>query len=477
MKSTNNTNKRTIKKQANNKNNFKRVNYKPKRYNKKSKRKNTFNLILAVYIIISFIIIIILAMMVVETLLVKTDSKSSSINFVKKGSYYLLVHPNMIKDRFLVEKKDNGFRIFILGGSEAMGSPYVHQQNSIYDELGGLLKMPNEGGISTWIEKYLKKLYPTKDIEVINAAKGACSLASSTNTFNDITKFGDADLVIILSGNNERDNSQVGNEFELNKSLNFKEVVNYNSVKFKKNVDEITYKAYEYKIPVYFLTVPNNIRGWIPSDIIDNEEKIMINQLMEKEKYDECIEHLKKGEYRTNSLKLFYIAKCYDNLGNYDTAREHYIMAKDMDKSFVRTRSQWNNIIRNITSNEYVKVIDMEHDFMKYTKDGIPGYDEFFDYCHMKLHANKKVSYEIVKHIMEDFFRENDTSRIDNLELDDITQNQLKRLYWLKKIKWLRTKYYTSFAEIRNLNTKDVIKNYEKEILELDNKVRFINGD
>jgi len=462
-------------KQTNNEKKTKNIKRLPKKSNK-SNRNIIFKFVFILYLITSFIIIGILTMVIIETLLVTTDSPNYNSHFVKKGLYYFSVYPEMVKDKFLVEKNDNGFRIFILGGSEAMGSPYVNQQNSIYDELGGLLKMPNEGGISTWIEQYLEKLYPNIHIEVINAAKGGAPLAESTHTFNDIIKMGNADLVIILSGNNERNPSEVNDEHELNKNINFKKEVDYCSVEFKKNIDEIRYKAYQYKIPVYFLTVPNNIRDWIPSDIIDNEEKIRIQQLMEKSRHNECIEYIKKEDYLNNSLRLFYIAKCYDQLGDYDNAKKYYIMAKDMDKSFVRTRSQWNNIIRNITSNEYVKVIDIEHDFMKYAKDGIPSYDEFFDYCHMKIHSNKKVSYEIVRHIMTDFFVENDTSRIDSIKLDGIVPNQLKRLYWLKKIKWLRTKYYTPFAEIRNLNTRNIMENYKKEIFALDTQVRIIGS-
>lgn len=104
-----------------------------------------FNLVLIVYLIVCAAIISLLMAFILTSIQPKFGGQFFQID----DAYYVTADPSMVEQRFLVEKPSNGFRVFLLGGSQAMGSPYVHQKFTLMDELGGMLEMPNEGGIAT----------------------------------------------------------------------------------------------------------------------------------------------------------------------------------------------------------------------------------------------------------------------------------------------------------------------------------------
>jgi hypothetical protein len=97
--------------------------------------------------------------------------------FSREGDLYRSVNHNMVEQSFPARKPAVEFRAFVLGSSEAMGTPYVHQD--INRISGSLFNMPNEGGISTWLEKYLQRQIPERSVRVVNAAKGGRDLAES----------------------------------------------------------------------------------------------------------------------------------------------------------------------------------------------------------------------------------------------------------------------------------------------------------
>ena len=68
------------------------------------------------------------------------------------GRYYVTIDESIPYERFAVDKPKGTFRIFILGGSFARGSPYELQ-----------------AGIGSWMREELCLRYPLVHFEVINA--------------------------------------------------------------------------------------------------------------------------------------------------------------------------------------------------------------------------------------------------------------------------------------------------------------------
>ncbi|MBN1781377.1 tetratricopeptide repeat protein [bacterium] len=93
--------------------------------------------------------------------------------------------PSTIEDIFDTEKKENAYRIFILGGSTAAGFPYMPM-----------------GSFSRYIRKRLEMNCPQKTIEVVNIAMAAVN----SYTIRDLMPgvIGQKpDLILIYTGHNE----------------------------------------------------------------------------------------------------------------------------------------------------------------------------------------------------------------------------------------------------------------------------------
>jgi len=130
----------------------------------------------------------------------------------------------------------------------------------------------------------------------------------------------------------------------------------------------------------------------------------------------------------------------------------------------MRTLSAVNELIRK-AGGATVRVLDMERIFRHYAKDGVPGYDLFHDFCHMKLAANKYMAFEIA-----DFFRRDNRlppaagERLRAAPLRDINTAAIRMLYWLKLVKW--TEYYLLPRRLQELggNTSGMINNYHRSL-------------
>jgi lysophospholipase L1-like esterase len=93
--------------------------------------------------------------------------------------------PDPTNDVFLKDKPENGYRVFVLGGSTAAGWPYSN--NIMFSRI---------------LQKRLTDTYPDRYIEVINTSISAISSYTLVDFTNDILDC-QPDLVLIYAGHNE----------------------------------------------------------------------------------------------------------------------------------------------------------------------------------------------------------------------------------------------------------------------------------
>lgn len=320
-------------------------------------------------------------------------------SFVREGNSYVAAHGAMIEQSFDVNKRPDEFRVFVLGSSQAMGTPYVHQQ---LDQLSGrLLRMPNEGGLATWLAAYLQRLLPNRKVVVVNAAKGAHTLAASVATMRECLDIGKPDLIVILDGNNQRPVLEIGGILP---ETALRRAVDSQTTQFQADLREAVALAEKARVTTYLLTVPNNLRHYAP--------------------------------YGSAGERWWAIAKAADSAGDFVAARDAYIQAKDADLFFNRTRSPWNEAIRR-SGSPHVHVIDMERIMFSYARDGIPGKDLFHDFCHMKLAANRVVAFEVAKRFRADS-KINLPLKLEDIKMTPWVAGQLRKLYFISAFKWAR---------------------------------------
>ncbi len=392
------------------------------------------------------------------------QNQNVSESFTLRGSVYVTTHPAMVRQSFAVHKGAREFRVFVLGSSEAMGTPYVHQNLSSLS--GWLMNMPNEGGISTWLTKYLQQLLPGKQVSVINAAKGACDLASSVATLKQVMEFGAPDLIVVLDGNNERDFPQIWRD-NLGKGVKLDTVLEYLTLKFEANIKTIVTLAEDHNVTTYVLTVPNNLRNWMPAGKMEGMSREEIENVMTRAPSERvktlqtvATENVKSAVYH------WHMAKALDFLGDFVAARDCYVRAKDLDYAFRRTRTSWNEAIRNIKS-RFVPTIDMERIMFSYARDGIPGSDLFHDYCHMKLAANRIVAFEIAKRVRQDMGL-TPSIALQDAVLEPFRARQIRRLYAIKAFKWTRATWFAKRDSVQDSNDEMTASQYMQEAAVID---------
>jgi len=136
-----------------------------------------------------------------------THSRDGSVEFVeedlfeKDGESFKTTDygdNSLVQSRFSA-RKGSGFRMFVLGGSFAMGSPYAEVDGI---EVTTLAEPSDRSGIPDWLQLQLSRRSPTRKVEVINAAAGGQNSGRVMDVaFEALTL--DPDVLLVATGNNE----------------------------------------------------------------------------------------------------------------------------------------------------------------------------------------------------------------------------------------------------------------------------------
>lgn len=380
--------------------------------------------------------------------------------FALKDGRYVSVNPLMVRQEFDAEKDPAEFRIFVLGYSQAMGSPYVHQDNDRVADLFNLLVMPNEGGISTWLKDYFSLIYPGRKIKVVNAALALTGFETGIGVYEQVLKEGKPDLVVLLT--HVRRVVDDKERRALSRSL----------------LDRAVSLADSTGTEVYALTVPSNIRDWVP----DGPQSPSVARAIELCSSGQAAQGFALlGKGRPASAPEFYArAKCLDASGDYEKARAMYIAAKDAENDPQRNRppSYWNDMVRGIPKGGKVRPLDMERLFFALSPQGIPGFNFFHDYIHLTLRGNAIAAREIALFYAREHSLPTATADALYAYKPALYGNlRLKTLYALKALKWLRSSYHAENDAARQANTGAVSRRYlltpREECDMLDYEINF----
>lgn len=319
--------------------------------------------------------------------------------------------PESIKDVFLKDKPENSYRIFVLGGSSAVGFPYS----------------PN-GSFSRYVRDRLNLLMPDKQIEVVNIALTAVNSYTIKDFFAGVVDQ-QPDLILIYAGHNEYygalgvgSQESLGNSpffINLVLSLNkFKttqlirdlvksilsigsdeqiaegtlmsrmaqnQSIEYNSdifnagiEQFKSNMNDVLESASNKNIPVIITTLPSNLADQPPFI-----SKKTVTYPAASEIYNEA-----RSEY---------------NNENFIKADSLFRFGKDLDMLRFRAPEKINNIIEEYRSFKNVHVVDAESLFASLSPNNITGDNLMTDH----LHPNLTGYFEIGKLFVNKIINEN----------------------------------------------------------------------
>ncbi len=306
--------------------------------------------------------------------------------------------PSPIPDGFDIIKRENSFRVFLLGGSSAAGWPY-----------------PPNASISRQLKRRLELLYPDNTIEVINCGISAINSYTIRDFIPDIIKQ-KPDLIIIYAGHNEyygalgvASSSTLGQnrwlintyiwlqqfrtaqliqniikgiygwfgsamqegEFTTNETLMarmigeslipYKSELFYSGLEqFEGNLHDILKMFKDADVPVIIGSVTSNLKDLKP------------------------FISLSEGEH-PSAEEVFKQAQSEYELGNYSYAAELFLKAKELDALRFRAPKKVNEIIASAARKFGYMMTDIDSVFKSYSPNRIVGYNLTVDHLHPNI--------------------------------------------------------------------------------------------
>ncbi len=332
-------------------------------------------------------------------------------------------------------KKNNCFRVFVMGGSSAAGFPF-----------------PPNGSFARYIQKRLYILYPQKTIEVINVAMSAINSYALRDMLPGIIEQ-EPDLIIIYAGHNEyygalgvgsmeslgdtphivhtvlwlnrfktfellRNIIKSINDFfskpvqtdvTLMARMSQKQLIYYNSdsfhsgiEQFKGNLNDMLEMTKDADIAVLLGTLVSNLKDQKPFSSVDVE-----NYQSAEEIYNLAIEEL--------------------SIGNAESADSLFRFAKDLDALRWRAPERMNNVINELGKEFDYPVVKLDSIFNEISPAYIVGDNLITDHLHPNLRGYQIIGKSYFDTCIEaGFFPEKDRQDYSFYKQDSITLNQYK---------------------------------------------------
>ncbi|NWF49656.1 MAG: hypothetical protein HXY49_03860 [Ignavibacteriaceae bacterium] len=334
-------------------------------------------------------------------------------------------------------KKENSFRVFILGESSAAGFPYAPL-----------------GSFSRYISTRLELLYPKSKIEVINLGITAVNSYTIRDLVDGVIDQ-NPDLIIIYTGHNEyygalgvaSTESFGGSRFFVNLNLylsNFKtyellrdvlrkvsemlsdnknaasdetlmarmvkeQFIPYNSdiyreglAQFEGNMREVLERIKDAGVPVLLSTLTSNLKDQYPFVSLESKDHPKASEVFEQ-------------------ARLKYIEQ------NFSEAKQLFIRAKELDALRFRAPEKINEMIKSFGKEFNYFVVDIDSAFNASSPGGIVGNNLMVEHLHPTLNGYKfmgKLFFEAMK--KKNFLPKTSPVPVDEMKQDSLTNKFFK---------------------------------------------------
>ena len=348
---------------------------------------------------------------------------------------------------FAADKPDDGFRVFVLGGSSAYGFPWG-----------------TNIAFTRPLEKALQAVWPGRSIEAVNAAAMSYGSHRLRILARELLQY-EPDLLIVYGGHNEfverrfyRDLLDRPAELDRFRKLLYRsrlyslmtrayegvaggedaetgaasaeggtgqllglDVVREYSVEvgaaeaeevrglYEENLRAIVDLADGAGVRVLLCTVPSNLTGWIPNQSLFSsdtgaEDRQAVLDLLEQARDRLAREDAASALARLEQAReldpgyaevQFRLGQAYQALGRVEEAREAYRLARDLDGQPARATSGFNETVRSVAADRGTLLVDFERIFQTASPDGLVGFNLFEDYVHPTPEAHRLIAYEL----------------------------------------------------------------------------------
>ena len=375
-------------------------------------------------------------------LFVRNSSDNRGNTYIVNKSFYARFFPAGDREWILTsgnwgweitrEKEPGTIRIFVLGGSVALGDQTDYAFSN-----------------ARMLEVMLRRSFPGIRFEIFNLACGAVNSHAMRRVARQAMTFS-PDFFVVYMGNNEyigpygpawSPRGLPPNAVEVQRRISLQEYrvvqllswlypterylisggpqgVFEHTIKvrpsdpgrqtmyqsFEENLSGICVAAAESGATPILCTVGNNLRDWTPYASL-HKEAITPEAVVQFEAHFragvEIQQHWESGTGEEVRLALdhyhaargidasyadlqFRLGECYWRLGEYDEARNAFTLARDYDGFAIRADTTINRIIRECAARHTGTVLaDIEDLFVRKSENGIMGGQLFYDYVHV----------------------------------------------------------------------------------------------
>lgn len=306
--------------------------------------------------------------------------------------------------RFSMPKPPGVKRAFIVGESVAV-------------LLGaGNTAAARERGVKAWLARNFRAgPAPEKKpgMEVINCGMGGYESRRINDIAQEVLAYG-PDLLVVMSGNNERLESCPGASYELARRQ-YRLLERYYSLKagpleaaklaslkmHRGMLERMARSAKKAGVPVVLCTLPANVLDMPPHAELPlgNDSFAAGYRLFHEKKYGPALEKFRAALARSprDGFFNFYAGKALAALGRWGEARERLVSALENDPAPGRAVAARNTMIREVAAAEGACVADLDALFARKAAGRLPGFADFTDGVHWRPAHNQAVWEEIFR--------------------------------------------------------------------------------
>ena len=349
---------------------------------------------------------------------------------------------------FKQQKSQQSFRIVIQGGSSAAGFPYGR-----FGSLQGML------------EQRFKRLYPDREIEVINTAMAAVNSYTLLDFVDEIIAI-EPDLVLIYAGHNEylgimgagSTLAAKGGRFATLAHLYLSDfrlyqwfqhtIFQLSNIEKEQKVSERTLmervakgKAIPLSSPIFELgkvQFKENLQAILTKYQAANIP-VLLGNLVSIEKGMPPFSSV-GVEQATPALTQYQQGMALLEQGQNEQALVGLTQARDMDQMRFRAPSEFNQIIEQLALDyDNVELVDVEAKFRADTPDGVLGYEHLLEHVHPTKRGYFLLSEAFIAEIAAWLGEGQNLS--PNLAWQDVPVTELNEAYAQLKVQQLTSGY------------------------------------
>tara|TARA_B100000745_G_scaffold300377_1_gene254093 strand:+ start:1164 stop:2981 length:1818 start_codon:yes stop_codon:yes gene_type:complete len=386
--------------------------------------------------------------------------------------------PNVSPDTvfFRDRKGDDTFRIMIQGGSTTAGFPYGR-----WASLTGML------------EQRFKRLYPDKQIDIINTAMAAVNSYTLLDFVDEIIAE-KPDLVLIYAGHNEylgvmgvgsafaakggrgatllylklknlriyrlvesvyvslmtpdkqdgsaEDGRTLMSKVAREKSIPFdSELYHAGIAQFSGNLELILSKYQAAGIPVMIGTLASNEKDQIPFSEVAEKDALFPDIGVKKPAALIAEYHSKLEQTPHDAGYAYTLGYLYEQQGQYEQALTYYTQAKDFDLLRFRAPEAFNQVIRSAAETFGAVVVDSQQLIRKDTDHGIIGNQHMLEHLHPNVRGYFKLGEAFGEAIRQHNYLGNEQPVIPSAFWTDQPVVNVDKLYGEFKVAQLMADY------------------------------------